>query len=307
MHSDQLSSPHPGIVLQSPSKLTTKSCNCITIYVESSSDCAHCDFQTLKEATETVTRKRKFKNVWKTDRVDTQACRSENQIHNSNIIHQICNAAEKGLTFSGVKDQHQKGVAERKIGWIAKLSRTMMFHVMTSWPSRVSTLLWHFVIKSSIYLHKATPKNSDLSPEEFLSGYKPSFDFSKFPTLGCPNCNLEPTLQSGQKIPKWKPQSKLGVCLGKISEHSGRVSLILDPLVIFSSPQFNSAYEYDFTFALWKRVDITWPTWNQLFQRCDKFPGRKLMSTPLVATITNEGDSKSLRVEARIDDKQLID
>ena len=79
----------------------------------------------------------------------------------------------------------------------------MIFHAMISWPSHISINLWPFVVKHAINLHNATQGNSGLSPLELFSGFKSSFDLTKFHTFGSPVYILEPPLQAGNKILHW--------------------------------------------------------------------------------------------------------
>ena len=158
--------------------------------------------QTSKDANETVAGKHKFENWATTNGVDIKAYCADNHTCNSNLFRQSCTAAGQGLTFSGVNAHHQNGVAERKIGHITNLARTMLFHAMISWPQHITTNLWPFAIKHAVDSHNATPGVSGLSPLEFFSGLKSSFDFTKFHTFGSPTFILEPTSQAGNKIPR---------------------------------------------------------------------------------------------------------
>ena len=129
---------------------------------------------------------------------------------------------------------------------------------------------------------------------EIFTGFKSTFDFSKFHTFGSPAYVLVPILQTGNKIPRSDPRSKLGVCLGKNTEHIGNDSLTLDPITGFVSPQF------DFTSILRKRIDILSPNWDKLFKHYDKTNDDDLLNTLLTAAITNEGD-QVVKVNMRFD------
>ena len=304
MHSDQFSSPQPGLMLQSSGKLITKSYCYGTIYVDSASDYVHCALQESKEAKETVAGKHEFEGFCKTHGVDVKNYRADNHIYNSTLFRQSCAAAGQGLTFSGVNAHHQNGVAKRKIRCASNLARTMLFHAMISWSTHVSTNLWPFAIKHAIDLHNATPGNSGLSPIEIFTGLKTSFDFTKFHTFGSPAYVLEPTLQAGHKLPRWNPRSKVGVHLGKSSEHAGNVSLILDPTTNFASAQFHIVHDDDFTSVLRKRTDILPPDWRNLFKHYDEASEDDLLNTPLIATMSNEGDK--VKVHVRFDHDETV-
>ena len=46
------------------------------------------------------------------------------------------------LELSGVGAHHQNGVAERAIGTVVSLARTMMLHAALNWPEVADTTLW---------------------------------------------------------------------------------------------------------------------------------------------------------------------
>ena len=154
--------------------------------------------------------------------VDIKNHQADNRACNSNLFRQSCAAAGQGLCFSGVNSHYQNSVAERKIGCIANLARTMMLHAMILWTSHAPTNSWPFVMKHATDFHKARICNSRLSPiADTFTGLKNSFYFAKFHAFGSPAFVLEPSLQSANKTPRWNPMSKLGMCLGKISEYAG--------------------------------------------------------------------------------------
>jgi hypothetical protein len=58
---------------------------------------------------------------------------------------------------------------------------------------------------------------------------------------------LDPSLQQGRKIPRWKPQSRAGVYLGLSPQHASSVPLVLSTTTGLVSPQFHVVYEVFFT------------------------------------------------------------
>ena len=93
IHSDQFSSPQPGLIPQSSGKLTNKSFYYGTIYVDAATDYVHCVLQTSKEASETVDGKHAFENFARTHGIEIKAYRADNHIYNSNLFRQSCTAA----------------------------------------------------------------------------------------------------------------------------------------------------------------------------------------------------------------------
>ena len=127
----------------------------------------------------------------------------------------------------------------------------------------------------------------------------------KFHIFGSPTYVLELTLQSGNKIPWWNSHSKLGIYLGKSSEHAGNVSLILDLITNYVSPQFHTVYDDNFTSVLRQRVNILPPDWNKLFKHNNKITDDILINTSLTATISNEEDNV-LKVTVKFDEEMII-
>ena len=145
-----------------------------------------------------------------------------------------------------------------------------------------------FAIKYAIDLHNTTPKENGLSLLEVFSGYKSSFDFSKFYTFTSPKYILELILQSENKIPCWNSHLKLGIYLGKSVEYARNVSLILDLISNFVSPPFHKVHDDNFTLFLHKRVHILLSNWSKLFNFKDKIPDNVQVNTLLIAPISNE-------------------
>ena len=67
---------------------------------------------------------------------------------------------------------------------------------------------------------------------------------------GCPCYVLDPQLQDGHKLPKWKPQSCHGMFGGFSPRHSSLVPLVLNPQTGKISPQFHVVFDNWFTSVL---------------------------------------------------------
>ena len=87
-----------------------------------------------------------------------------------------------------------------------------------------------------------------MSLEEIYYGIKSDYNHLKDArTWGCPAYVLDPTLQDGKKLPRWKPRSRLGQFLGRSREHARSVGLIRNLRTGGVSPQFNVVYDDHFT------------------------------------------------------------
>ena len=58
---------------------------------------------------------------------------------------------------------------------------------------------------------------------------------------------LDPKLQDGKKLPRWKPRSHLGQFMGRSREHASNVGLMRNLRTGAVSPQFNVVYNDHFT------------------------------------------------------------
>ena len=57
---------------------------------------------------------------------------------------------------------------------------------------------------------------------------------------------LDPTLQDGQKLPKWKPRSRVGQYMGKSPLHASTVALVRNLQTGRISPQFHVIFDDNF-------------------------------------------------------------
>ena len=64
---------------------------------------------------------------------------------------------QQGLSLSGVGAHHQNAVAERAIGHLFSLCRTMMLHAKLRWPSQIKSELWPMALKHTQYLVNNNP------------------------------------------------------------------------------------------------------------------------------------------------------
>ena len=64
---------------------------------------------------------------------------------------------QQGLTLSGVGAHHQNAMAERAIGTVVSMARTMMLHAKLRWPKAVSTKLWPMSLKHAQHLMNHVP------------------------------------------------------------------------------------------------------------------------------------------------------
>ena len=69
----------------------------------------------------------------------------------------------------------------------------------------------------------------------------------------------------------------------KNNEYTENVSLILDLITSFISPQFNVFHDDEYTSILIKRADVLPPNWNELLKYHDSMCKEELINNPLEA------------------------
>ena len=154
------------------------------------------------------------------------------------------------LTFSGVGAHHQNGVAERAQQTVFRMARAMMLHLLIHWPENFEPNLWPFALDQAVHIWNHTPRDRDgLAPIELFTGVKlPNHDVLQHARVfGCPTYVLDPKLQDGKKLPKWRRKSRLGVYLGASTEHSPTVARVLNPVSGYISPQYHVVFDEYFS------------------------------------------------------------
>jgi hypothetical protein len=112
----------------------------------------------------------------------------------------------------------------------------MLIHAMIKGPEVITENLWPIAIQLAVGLHNATPNTIGFTPEELFSGTKQTSRLDSFHPFGCPIFVLEPSLHQGNKIPRWKLRSQVGVYLCMSSEHASSVPLVLSTTTGLVSP-----------------------------------------------------------------------
>jgi hypothetical protein len=200
-------------------------------------------------ATETIKSKRAFE-------IQALGCgntvdkfRTDNGIFTSKLWTDSLLSANQSQSLSGVGAHHQNGVAERAIQTVTLMARSMLLHMAIRWPDQFSEDLWPMALQYAAFLHNHIPKRSQgLAPIELFCGTRLNCSYLRCARVfGCPSFVLDPKLQDGKKLPKWKPRSCQGQFLGFSPDHSTSVSLILNVQTGSISPQFHVVFDEKFT------------------------------------------------------------
>jgi hypothetical protein len=217
-----------------------------TIFVDHTSGLIHVEHQVSFGAMDTLVAKKSFERMALNNGVAIQRYHGDNgSAFTSHDITRHINDMKQGLSFSGVGAHHQNGVAERAIRTVVTRARVMMLHAATRWPEMVDASLWPMALSHATYLWNITSrKESGLAPLEIFSSSKFQFPVvQKQHVWGCPTYVLDPRLQDGKKIPKWKPRSCRGMFVGYSKNHATNVGCVLNGRTKSITPQFHVVYD----------------------------------------------------------------
>ena len=234
------------------------------IAVDHASAYVHVDHQVSLRAGETLKCKHRFENFAGEFGIDIKKYRSDNGIFASSSWMEDCEKRSQTQEFSGVGAQHQNAVAERSIQTLANWARSMLIHAALHWPDHADTSLWPFAMTHAAHVWNHMPKgDSNLAPIEIFSGSKlSSYNCLKqLHVWGCPVFVLDPKLQDGKKLPKWKPRARLGQYLGVAPQFASTVGNILNLESGYISPQYHVVHDDFFTTV---PASLTAASWNAL-------------------------------------------
>jgi GAG-pre-integrase domain len=107
---------------------------------------------------ETLTAKHKFERFGLEHGVVIQAYHTDNGILTAHdFMKELLNSSQT-IKFSGVGAHHQNGIAERAIGTIMSMARTMMLHAAIRWPDVADSSLWPMATQYATYIYNHMPK-----------------------------------------------------------------------------------------------------------------------------------------------------
>ena len=240
------------------------------IFVDHATGDIHIEHLVNFTATETIAAKQRYEKRMFDMGVTVQAYQSDNGIFASKAFVQEIENGLQNIKFSGVGAHHQNGIAERGIGTILTKVRTILIHAAIRWPDAADMSLWPMAVDYVVHQHNHMPRASAgmMSPLELVLRTKVSrASFQDMHVWGCPCYVLEPTLQDGHKLPKWKPRSRRGIFLGFSRRHSSRVPLVLNTRTGHISPQFHVVFDDWFTSVIGTARNEPFDAnqWTQLF------------------------------------------
>ncbi len=273
---DQLESSEPGYVDIYSGKPTTARYHAASLYTDHASRFMFIKCHYSTGGAEAIEGKRRFEQLAGTYGVKIKTYHGDNGIMAKREYLQHVAENQQTISFAGVNNHSQNGIAERSIRTICDRARTMLLHAMEHWPEVVGLDLWPFALKLAVDIHNATPGQSGLSPEEIFSKQKSRPDrLMDFHTFGCPVYVLDPRLQQGNKIPKWQPRSRQACYLGHSPRHAQTVPVVLNIKTGLCSPQYHVVFDDHFTTVTKTTQESPPPQWQDLFtnNRVNLFDG----------------------------------
>ena len=241
------------------------------IFVDHASGHIHVVNQTSLSSHQTLRAKEEFELMCRDHGVVPQRYLSDNgKAFTSKEFHAGLQIFSQSIRYAGVGAHHHNGVAERSIGTVMSIARTMMLHSAVHWPDVADAGLWPFAVLHAVYIWNHCPNpHTGISPSDlFTKSRWPHSRFHDLHVWGCPVYVLDKTIADGKKIPKWKPRSSRGMYLGRSLKHASTVPLVLNLDTGAITPQFHVVFDDWFatvSSTIGSLPDFTSDAWMKLF------------------------------------------
>ncbi|KAL7483005.1 LOW QUALITY PROTEIN: hypothetical protein ACHAW6_008651 [Cyclotella cf. meneghiniana] len=229
-----------GFIAQLKGKLTTQWYRYGTIFINHLSRLCYVYFMTVQFSAETLKAKQAYKQFASKHGIRIHHYHCDNGHFVDNAFKQQAKEQQHILTLNGIP--------ERAIWGLKESTRKKLIHVRTRWQKCIHLALWPCAIRSALDFYNTNPSRCNFRGKKF-SGVKAGFNMKHNHTFGGPVCTLNNVLAAGGKIPKWSPQSRLGINLGPSPCHACNVNLVLNLDTGLVSPQFH-CWDDDFFKAI---------------------------------------------------------
>ena len=218
------------------------------IFVDSMSGYLHVEHQLGFSSTETIRAKQNFEKLSMDHGVLVDSYKADNGVFKSNAFVAHIREHNQRLSYCGVNAHHKNGVAERAIRSVSECARALMLHAAVHWKDGISSELWPMAIHYATYIYNHIPNEQGIAPADLFTGVAtPRHKLRDFHVWGAPVYVLDPTLQSGKKLPRWQPRSRRGLFVGFSPHHSSDVPLILNLRTGHISPQYHVVFDDEFS------------------------------------------------------------
>ena len=185
------------------------------IFVDHGTGYVHVEHQLGFSAVETIRAKQSFESMAFGHGVVVQSYLTDSGAFKANAFVQQIRDHGQQIRYCGTNAHHQNGVAERSIRTVSNMARAMLLHSAAHWKAGVDSSLWPMAVTYAVYIYNNTPNAQNLCPADLFTGSTvPRHRLRDLHTWGCPVYILDPSLQAGQKLPRWAPRSRRGVFVG---------------------------------------------------------------------------------------------
>jgi hypothetical protein len=171
---------------------------------------------------------------------DSGAFKANSFVKHIHEAHQL-------MRFCGTNAHHQNGVSERAIQTIINMARSMILHASMHWKDGIDASLCPQAVTYVNHVYNTTPKYGVCPADIFFGSAVPRHKLMDLFVLGCPVYVLDPTIQQGQKLPRWAPRSKRVMFLGLSQQHESEFHLVLNLGTGSITAQFHVVFDDLFT------------------------------------------------------------
>ena len=218
------------------------------IFVDHASGYVHVEFQLGFSAIETIRAKQNFEKFAFNHGVIPITYLTDSGAFKANKFVQHIRDHNQKIQFCGTNAHHQNGVAERAIRTISNMARAMLLHASAHWKHGIDPSMWPMAVQYAAYVSNILPRSNNVSPSDLFFGTRiPRHKLQNLHVWGCPVYVLNPSLQSGNKIPRWEPRSTLGVFCGLSTIHSSEVPQVLNRTTGSITTQYHVVFDDLFT------------------------------------------------------------
>ena len=245
-----------------------------SIWVDAATGCVRIHLHTTLDTHETLLGKRAFE-AWMADHGIDHIKEYVLDGHKSVTAHDFQRDLSENRQVQRIAApgaHHHNGPAERAIGVLMNMTRTMMIHATLHWPEVIESKLWPMAITYAVHIMNRVPRRdaANRSSLELLTNciLDPQ-EYTDLHVWGSPVYVLDPGISKGSKIPKWRPRSRRGAFMGISDKYSSSSPKVLNPHSGNITCQFHCMFD-DWFFTVERDEnevpDFTQNPWNKMFE-----------------------------------------
>jgi hypothetical protein len=264
------------------------------IFVDHASGYVHNEFQAQMNTHQTLQSKNAFEAHCRDNGIIPVEYLTDNgSAFTSSGFTENLRTFQQIINFAGTGAHHHNALAERTIGTIMSISRTMLMHASTHWPEVIDTCLWPMAVAHAIFIWNRMPDPTNgLSPIDIWR--RSRYEHRRFHDLhvwGCPMYVLDKRLSDGTSIPRWKPRSQRMSYMGISPRHAMNSPLALNPDTGSIRQQWNVVFDDWFaTISAATLPDFNSTEWTSLF-------GDSIFLSPFDEDTDEQPESPPVRLE----------